>query len=73
MKIIFLKISSVRIFMNAIFLNSVISAFISDARKDPKAKYLSTPTNRETVSGPGSGLCTHAGLCSIGDRLNYFA
>lgn len=55
--------------MNAIFLNSVVSASISDARKYPKAKYLSTPTNRETVSGPGSGLCIHAGLCSIGDRL----
>ena len=73
MKII-LKISNVKIFTNAIFLNNVVSASFPDARKNATEKYLNTHTNRETISGPGSGLCTLVGLCSIGDGAgNYSA
>lgn len=69
-KIIFLKISGVKTFMNAIYLSSAVSISISDPGKDPIAKYFSISISIRTVSGPGPelqvecSLCIRAGLCS---------
>lgn len=61
-KITFLKISSVRICVNATSLSVAVSVSISDAEKDPPAKYLSMST---AISGAGSGLQVE---CSLGPK-----
>lgn len=63
MKIIFLKILSVRIFMNVIFLNSVVFVFIFDRGKDFIVKYFSIFISRRIVLVFGFGLWVECFLC----------